>query len=105
MDNICVLYVTAPGKEAAMEIAKSMVSLRLAACANVIDGVTSFYRWEGKETEDKETVMLLKTTEKLVPELEKAIKKMHSYSCPCIIAFPVIHASKEYADWIRSQTR
>ena len=104
MERLCVVYVTASGSEEAARIGKELVSRRLAACANVYEGMTSFYRWEGREQEDREAGLILKTRESLLPELDKAVKELHSYSCPCVIAVPVIYADKDYADWIVSET-
>jgi periplasmic divalent cation tolerance protein len=50
-------------------------------------------------------VLVLKTREVLLPALEKAVKEVHRYSCPCILALPVVHASKEYEEWILGETR
>ena len=104
MEKICVVYITASNRDEAMKIGRQMVSMKLAACANVFDGMTSFYRWEGKEEESSEAVLILKTREALLPALEKAVKEAHSYSCPCIVALPVIHAAREYEEWIVRET-
>lgn len=105
MEKLCMVYVTASGRDEATEIAEKVVSLRLAACANVYDGVTSFYQWEGEEEKGQEATLLIKTKESLLPELSKTIKESHSYSCPCILALPVIYADKDYADWIIRETK
>ena len=105
MEKLCIVYVTASDKKEATSIGERIVSLRLAACANVIDNVKSFYRWEGKEQKDEEAVLLLKTKESLLPELKKAVKEIHSYSCPCIEAIPVIDANDDYANWVISETK
>ncbi|MFH1846032.1 MAG: divalent-cation tolerance protein CutA [Candidatus Omnitrophota bacterium] len=100
MEKFCIVYVTASNKAEIVRIGKELVSQRLAACANVFDGCSSFYHLEGEMQEDAEVLLILKTRECLLPEVEKEIKKLHSYSCPCIIAFPIIHVSKEYAEWL-----
>jgi periplasmic divalent cation tolerance protein len=97
--------VTASDKDEAMKIGEKLVSLRLAACANVFDKVHSFYRWEGKEQKEEEAVLLIKTKESLLRELKKAIRDIHSYSCPCIEAIPVIDADSDYANWVISETK
>ncbi|MFC1548636.1 divalent-cation tolerance protein CutA [Candidatus Omnitrophota bacterium] len=104
MDRICMVYVTASNKDEALAIGKKIVSMRLAACSNIHDGVKSFYRWEGKEQEDEEAVLIMKTRESLLPELEKAVKEAHSYTCPCIVAVPTAYVSKEFEEWILSET-
>jgi len=102
--GLCFVYVTTPNKEEAEKISKDLISLRLAACANIIDNVTSLFMWENKEQKEKETVLVIKTREDLLPEVEKNIKKNHSYSCPCIVALPIVYASKDFAEWIRAST-
>ncbi len=104
MESICSVYVTASCKKEAMDIGEEMVRRRLAACCNVFDGVASFFWWEGKLHKDEEVVMMFKTREALFPELDKAIRGLHSYTSPCIVAYPVKCASQEYADWIISET-
>ena len=105
MESLCIVYVTASNKEEAEKIGKELLSLRLAACVNVFGGVSSFYRWEGKEQEDEEAVLVIKTKESLFSELKETIKKLHSYSCPCIEAVPVAHADEDYASWVISETK
>ncbi|MGB3113107.1 MAG: divalent-cation tolerance protein CutA [Candidatus Omnitrophota bacterium] len=105
MEKLCIVYVTTSGQEEAEKIGKELVSRRLAACVNIFDKMTSFYRWEGKEQKDEEAVLLIKTRESLFPELEKAIRGMHSYSCPCIEAIPVLHVNEDYANWVANETQ
>ena len=105
MEKLCIVYVTASGKDEAVKIGEKLVSLRLAACVNVFDNVRSFYRWEGKEQKDDEAVLVIKTREALFPELEKAVREMHSYSCPCIEAIPVLHVNEDYAHWVINETQ
>ncbi|MFH1665569.1 MAG: divalent-cation tolerance protein CutA [Candidatus Omnitrophota bacterium] len=105
MEKLCMVYITASNREEAGRIGKEIVSRRLAACANIFDGVTSFYRWGGKEQHDTESVLILKTREALLPELEKAVKDIHSYSCPCIVTIPVLRANDDYAKWVLDETQ
>jgi periplasmic divalent cation tolerance protein len=105
MERLCIVYVTASSKDEAMKIGEKLVSLRLAACVNTFDKVASFYKWEGKEQRDEEAVLLLKTREALLPELKRTIKELHSYSCPCIEAIPVVDADEDYAGWVISETK
>jgi periplasmic divalent cation tolerance protein len=99
-----MIYVTASSREEAESIGKRLVSMRLAACANVFDEVNFFYRWEGKEESTGGAVLILKTREDLFGKVEEEVKKLHSYSCPCILAIPVIRANGEYTDWIMRET-
>jgi periplasmic divalent cation tolerance protein len=105
LEKLCIVYVTASNKDEAVNIAEELVLRRLVACANVIDKITSFYWWEGQRQNNEESVIMLKTKESLLPELKEAIKELHSYSCPCIEAIPVIDTSEDYANWIISETK
>lgn len=104
MEKLCLVYVTASSREEAEKIAKHVTSKKLAACANIYNNITSLYRWEGKEETSQESTVILKTREVLLNELNEAIRDIHSYSCPCVIAIPVIYADKEYGEWITKET-
>ena len=105
MEKLCMVYVTTSGKDEAVKIAENVVTAKLAACANVYDGVTSFYLWEGEEEKTTEATLVLKTKEALLSELRDAIKELHSYSCPCIVAIPLVFADEPFAKWIIDQTK
>lgn len=99
-----VVFVTTSSEEEAARISRSLVEAGLVACANVLPRVRSIFRWEGKVTEEQESLIVLKTRSGLMKQLEKAIKKMHSYSVPEIIAIPIAQGSAEYLSWIRDVT-
>lgn len=103
-EKLCMVYVTASDKDEARKIAEKVVSMRLAACANIYDGVTSIYWWEEKVQDDQEATLIMKTRESLLPQLKDAVRGAHSYSCPCIVAIPIVFADKEYSDWIIKET-
>ena len=105
MEELCMVYITASGYEEAEKIANELVSTKLAACANIIDDVESIYSWEGKKETNVEVVLLAKTKKSLFPEIEETVKRLHTYSCPCILAYPVVASSKDYAEWIISETK
>ena len=100
----CFVYVTAPDRDAALKIGRALVDARLAACANVFDGMTSVYRWQGKVQEDGEAVLIAKTREGLVPALTEKVRALHSYECPCVVALPVVGGSQPFLDWIEAET-
>jgi periplasmic divalent cation tolerance protein len=101
----CLLvYITAPDAAAAKRIGRSVVEERLAACANVIDGMSSIYWWQGKVEEASEAVLILKTTVARAEELIARVKTLHSYECPAIVALPIARGSAEYLDWIGGET-
>jgi len=99
-----MLYVTAGSEEEAAIIARAVVESRLAACANVIPGVASFYWWEGKVQKDSEVVLILKTRQALVDQAVAMIKDVHSYDCPCVVAFPIDGGNPDFLNWITKET-
>ncbi len=105
MTEAVVVLVTAPTAERAAEIARAAVDERLAACGNVVPGVRSVYRWEGKVQEDEEVLLLLKTTRDRLEALRERILALHPYDVPEVIALPVEAGSAPYLAWIRAETR
>lgn len=105
MPELCSVYITVPTKEEALDISRKLVSLKLAACVNIIDNVTSVYNWDGKMQEDAEVVILAKTRRGLFDELFSEVKAIHSYENPCIVAFPIAVSSAEYAGWVINGTK
>jgi periplasmic divalent cation tolerance protein len=99
-----VVLVTAGKREDALAIAHALVRDRLAACVNVLDGVTSVYRWEGKVCEDPEALLVAKTRRALVPRLAARVKELHTYTCPETIALPLVAGAKAYLDWLAAET-
>jgi len=102
--QIVLVYVTTASVEEASAIGRAVVEARLAACANVLGGITSFYWWEGKLQEDGEAVLVLKTRRDLVDGLVARIKELHGYDCPCVVALPVIDGNPDFLDWIIKET-
>lgn len=102
---ICFVYVTARDKAEALVIGNALVEERLAACVNVFDGMTSVYRWEGKVEQATETVLIAKTKADLVEELIERVQRLHSYTCPCVVAWPIENGHAPYLDWIEQETR
>ena len=98
------LYITAGTPEEAHKIAEAVVGERLAACANVIKGMESVYWWQGKLTRDQETVLILKTRAELVEACAARVKSLHSYSCPCIVALPIVAGNPPYLAWLEQET-
>lgn len=98
------VYVTCKDRTEALEIGKRMVEQRLAACANVIDGMESIYWWEGKLETAKEAVLILKSQEMLLDALTISVKSCHSYSVPCVVALPIQGGNGDYLDWIFNES-
>jgi periplasmic divalent cation tolerance protein len=98
-----LIYVTAPSREEAEKIAEAVVTERLAACANILDGVTSLFHWEGKLCRENEAVLILKTTEEKTDALTARIKELHSYECPCIVVLPIEGGNPAFLEWLHSE--
>ncbi len=99
-----MIYVTAPDREAALSLARTLVGERLAACANVLDGATSVYWWEGKVCEDSEAVLICKTRADLAESVVKRVRELHSYACPCVVVLPIEGGNPAYLEWIGTET-
>ncbi|RLG07305.1 MAG: divalent-cation tolerance protein CutA [Thaumarchaeota archaeon] len=95
-----VVFITAPGREEAEKIARRLLDERLVACANILDGVKSFFRWEGRVEEAAESLLLVKTRLDLLEKLIEAVRQAHSYTVPEIIALPIIAGNTSYLEWI-----
>jgi periplasmic divalent cation tolerance protein len=102
--QVLVIFVTAENQEDAVRIGEEMVKAKLAACANIISGIQSIYRWKGKVVKGQEVLLMLKSTKSRYSALEKAIKGIHNYETPEIIALPVQEGLDRYIGWVRSET-
>jgi|SRR3989338_1957536 len=100
-----VVLVTASSKKEGQKLASCLLQEKLAACVNVIDGVNSLFRWQGKIDKAKEALLIIKTRKTLFNKLLKKVKSLHSYEVPEIIALPIIAGNKKYLDWIDDSTR
>jgi periplasmic divalent cation tolerance protein len=97
-------YVTASSRGEALMIGRTVVEERLAACANVLDGMSSIYWWQGSLEQASEAVLILKTRTELLERLIARIRALHSYECPCVIALPIAAGNPEYLAWIARET-
>lgn len=102
--GICLIYMTAGSEGEAERIGRELVASRLAACVNIIPGMKSIYRWEGELQEDRETVLIAKSTSERLPQLTRRVKALHSYDCPCVVSLPVAGGNQDFIDWIGAAT-
>jgi periplasmic divalent cation tolerance protein len=102
---VIAVLTNLPDSESAFNLARQLVQLRLAACVNVLPGITSFYRWEGREEQASEVPVLIKTVAERYPELEAAIRERHPYSVPEVIAWPIELGLGAYLDWVERESR
>jgi len=93
-------FVTVPNMEVGKKIAGGLVSNKLAACVNIIPGVTSVYEWEGKIENDSELILMIKTRTSLVTNLTDFVTKNHPYDVAEVISSPIDQGNKPYLDWI-----
>jgi periplasmic divalent cation tolerance protein len=98
-DKIVVLSTCASAQEAEL-IARRLLDKRLAACVNILPGVRSFYRWKGAIEDDKEILLVIKSSRALFTELRAEIEKLHSYEVPEVIAIPLVDGSERYLAWL-----
>ena len=98
------ISTTTETKEEAQKIALYLVEQKLAACVQIGGPIESTYRWKGKVENAQEWLCLIKTRENLFDKVEAAIKKLHSYETPEIIAVPILEGSKEYLNWIDNES-
>lgn len=104
MTSYIQISTTTETKEEAQKIAKYLVEQKLAACVQITGPIESTYRWKGKVETANEWLCMIKIREKLFGKVEAAIKKLHSYETPEIIAVPIATGSKEYLNWMDEET-
>ena len=102
--GIVVVLVTCPSQSLGKRLARALVQERLAACVNVIPGLTSIYRWEGKICRDAEVLLVIKTLRMRLPALIRRIRALHPYSIPEVIALPLVGGLASYLSWVRNST-
>jgi periplasmic divalent cation tolerance protein len=98
--SVLLMISTAGSEKEARKIAKKLVEARLAACVNLIPGVTSLFYWEGKLCQDRETMILIKTAGGQCREIINEIKKIHSYEVPEMLFFRADAGEKRYLQWV-----
>jgi len=100
-DKPIIVLTTIGTAEAARKLAQQIVETKLAACANIIPQIESWYWWEGKVEQGNELLLLLKTTSDRYAQLERHIKQNHPYDLPEIVILPIEGGNADYLNWIR----
>ena len=103
-DAVRVVLMTAPDADAARRVARTLVDERLIACANLVPGVTSLYRWQGAVEEAGEVLVVMKTRASLVPRLFERAAALHPYDVPELLALPVSDGLAAYRRWVVEET-
>jgi periplasmic divalent cation tolerance protein len=101
--DIRAVLVTVPDPEAADRLGRTLVEERLAACANLVPGVVSLYRWEGEVQRDEEVLLILKCTAPGVEALRRRVVELHPYDVPEVLALPVAEGHAPYLRWVREE--
>jgi len=99
-----LIYITASDLDEARKLGRLLVEKRLAACVNILNSVESLFWWEGEIQRAKEVAFIAKTTRDLVPQLISAVKREHSYDCPCIVALDIEAGNPDFLKWIADET-
>jgi periplasmic divalent cation tolerance protein len=105
MTEYIQVLTTVENKADAEKIARSLVAEKLAACVQILGPLTSYFHWQGKLDTVGEYLCLIKSRNDLFAELETAIKDLHPYEVPEILAIPVVKGGKEYLDWMAAELR
>lgn len=100
-----IIYTTSPSKENAEAIARHLVASRLAACCSIIPEITSIFRWDGSIQRELEVMLMIKTERSRFPEAATAIRSLHSYDVPELVAVSVAEVSSEYFGWMQECLR
>jgi periplasmic divalent cation tolerance protein len=100
MEEYVVVLVTAPSKDVGRDVARALLEQKLAACVNVVPSIASLYTWEGELCSDEEVLLVIKSTGAAFDELVAAVRDVHPYDVPEIIALPIVAGSQDYLDWI-----
>lgn len=98
--ELVIVYITAPSSEEARSLARMLVEERLAACVNIIGGVTSVYRWNGAIEEAGEVSMLVKTAADRFDALVARVRELHSYRTPCALELTIRRGDAGYLRWL-----
>jgi len=104
MDDAVIVFTNLPDREAAVKLANELVAKKLAACVNVLSECTSVYRWKGTIENAPEVPVLIKTRAARYAEVEAAIRGLHPYELPEIIAVPVVRGLDDYLRWVADET-
>lgn len=104
-DEPVLLYTTYPSVVEAEQAGRKLVEAGLAACVNVIPGMRSVYRWQGKVEDANEAVMIVKTRMSLAEKVTADVKSGHSYETPAVLVLPILGGSQAYIDWILAETK
>ena len=99
-----IVITNAPDRDVALKIAHALIERKLAACVNILAECTSVYRWQGKLETATEVPLLIKTRAAIYDDVEAAIKSLHPYELPEIVAVPIERGLPDYLEWVNAET-
>ena len=102
--DLVFAYITAGSPDEAARIGRALVEERLAACVNILPGMTSIYRWEGAVETAAEAVLIAKTRADLFERLTARVRELHSYAVPCVVELRVGRGNPDYLDWLQRES-
>ncbi|MDD3844895.1 MAG: divalent-cation tolerance protein CutA [Syntrophorhabdaceae bacterium] len=105
MPDIIQIVTTIDNREAAERLGRHLIDERLVACCQILGPIRSIYRWKGNVEETDEWCCVMKTRPSLYRQAEEAIRNLHPYEVPEIIAMTVNNALPDYARWVEAETR
>ncbi len=99
-----LVYVTASDPEEARKIGRALVEQRLVACVNIFEHIRSIFWWEGDAQSEEEAAFTAKTTMEKLDAVVQAVKTLHSYKVPCVVALPIVGGNPDFLQWIEEET-
>lgn len=105
MTGLIQVTCNCPDENSAVELANSIIELKLAACVNIVSNIKSIYRWQGKIERDIEVQLQIKSSSDLYTELEKHIIDHHPYDVAEVIAVPIVSGNEEYINWLKGNLK
>lgn len=105
MTDVILVLVTAPTADKAAELARTLVEEQLAACGNIVPGLRSIYRWEGKLHDEQEVLLILKTKDVLFEALRARVVALHPYEVPEVLRLDITDGHGPYLAWVRDNAR
>jgi len=103
--GFAVVLVTASGADEGSKITSLILEKRMAACVNILPKVSSLFWWQGKIDAADEVLLIIKTRASRVKDIVDAVKSVHSYTVPEVIALPIIAGNEGYLDWVAGEVR
>lgn len=105
MSEPIIAFSTCESFEDARRIATHLVDRQLAACVNILPGVVSIYRWQGKVDQSAEVMLVIKSNRRLVAEIQREFKTLHPYELPELVVLPIAGGSSQYLAWLEGSLR